>query len=80
MATELRPKKPIKKPKPKKINFIDGNFGWIDAEDEFAVGTTLFTCTDEFIPVFDEVKPGTYTLETGESVVIGADGVIDEIG
>ncbi len=80
MATELRPKKPIKKPKPKKINFINGNFGWIDAQDEFEVGTTLFTCTDENTPVFEEVQPGTYTLETGVPVVIGTDGVIDEIG
>ena len=80
MATTLRPKKPIKKPKPTKINFIDGNFGWIDAEDNFEEGTKLFTCIDENIPAFDLVEPGTYTTETGVSVVIGADGVVDEIG
>lgn len=80
MATTLRPKKPIKKPKPTKINFINDEFGWIDAEDSFDVGTKLFTCTDENTPIFEEVEAGTYTLETGVEVVIGTDGIIDEIG
>ena len=78
MAAALGPVKPKKKPKPKKVAFINNEFGWIDAEENFEIGATLYVCTQEEPPLFDIVENGTYTTITGLDVTI-IDGIIDEI-
>ena len=74
----LGPVKPKKKPKPKKVAFINNEFGWIDAEENFEIGATLYVCTQEDPAIFDIVENGTYTTITGLDVTI-IDGIIDEI-
>ena len=78
MAAPLGPVKPIKKPKPKKISFVNNEFGWLDAEQDFELGSTLYVCTQDDPALYDIVESGTYTTATGLEVTI-IDGIIDEI-
>lgn len=66
----LGPKKPIKKPKPKKISFVNNDLGWLDAESELEIGSEIFVCIDEDKPAFDLLESGTYTLFTGEEIEV----------
>lgn len=66
----LGPKKPIKKPKPKKIKFVNDDLGWLDAESELEIGTEIYVCTNEETPEFDLLESGTYTLDTGYEIEV----------
>lgn len=61
----LGPKKPIKKPKPKKVSFINDEYGWIDGNAELTTGTEIYVCINEEKPEFDLLESGIYTLSTG---------------
>ena len=74
----LGPVKPKKKPKPKKVSFVNNEFGWLDAENELEVGVEIFVCIEEETPVFDLLESGTYTLDTGIEITV-IDGIIDEV-
>lgn len=74
----LGPKKPKKKPKPKKISFVNNEFGWLDAEQDLEIGSEIFVCVDEDMPIFDLLETGTYTLDTGYEIEV-ENGVITNV-
>lgn len=71
----LGPRKPKKKPKPKQVNFINDEFGFIDGNAELVTSVEIYACIDEDASEFELVQSGTYTLENG-GVVTVIDGII----
>ena len=72
------PIKPIKKPKPKKISLVGGNFAWLDGEENLEAGVSLYVCIQEDPAIFDELESGTYTTLSNETIIV-TEGVIDEV-
>lgn len=74
----LGPKRPIKKPSPKIVEFVNNDCAFVDAQDGFQVGSEIFVCTEETTPIFEKLQSDTYTLSSGDNFVV-INGVIDEI-
>jgi len=74
----LGPKRPIKKPSPKIIEFVNNDCAFVDAQDGFQIGSEIFVCTDEVTPTFELLQSDTYTLASGDELIV-IDGVIDEV-
>ena len=73
----LGPKRPLHKPRPKAVEFVNNEVAFVDAEEGFIEGAEIFVCTDEITPTFELLDSGHYTLENGDVIEV-LNGVIND--
>jgi hypothetical protein len=73
----LLPKRPLHKPRPQMVEFVNNDVAFVDSEEGFVEGAEIFVCTDEVTPTFEKLDSGTYTLANGDDIVV-LNGVIDD--
>lgn len=72
------PKRPKRKPKPKSVALVGGDFAFINGDSEFEEGVEIYACTNEDESTFELLESETYTLINGGTFEV-VDGVIQVI-
>jgi hypothetical protein len=72
------PKRPKKKPKPKSVALVSGDFAFINGDSTFEEGVEIFVCTVEETNEFELLESGNYSLLNGDAFEV-VDGVVTTI-
>lgn len=78
MYVSIGPKRPRKKPKPKQVACANGNYLFINGDENFDIGVEVFVCTDEDENKFELLESGTYFTSEGVEFEV-VNGIIDSI-